>query len=290
MEDLRIAMILMALLSMVSFFTTVRLMRNWWPRMVDAAAATLVILIGVYVRLVWGQLWIVKWIPLSSVIVLANWFPIFLGALAGTFWVRMQKETFFRRLPIQLLLIAAAAGSEIYVIPAKPPECGNEWIERATLFPWRICLQTTPHTCSAAAAATILTSLDIEANEQDMAVLCLTRRGTTWLGLYHGLSVRLAGTPYKAEFFECDVEDLDEHIKDHPVLLCCELTDEVSSEFPDYQEVDGWIPGVQHSVVLFARLKSSYFIGDPSQKQPEVWEEQDLARLWTGRGLRIVPR
>jgi len=296
MEDLRIAMILMALLSIVSFFLTAFLVRTWRPRVIDAAAAALVILTGVYVRLVWGQLWIVRWIPLSSVIVLANWFPLFLGALAGTFWVRMRHETFVRRLPIQALLIAAAIGSEIYVIPTNPPECGNEWIEKTSLFPWRVCRQTTPHTCSAAAAATILTTLGLDATEQEMAVLCLTRRGTTWLGLYHGLSARLAGTPYRCEFFECEVEELEQHIKDHPVLLCCELTDEVNQEFPDYQEADGWIPGVQHSVVLFApveglaHINSSYYVGDPSQRQAEVWHEDDLARLWTGRGLRIVSR
>jgi hypothetical protein len=238
----------------------------------------------------WGQLWVVDWIPLSSVIVLANWFPLFLAGLAAAFWVRMREQTFLRRLPVQLLLIGAAVGSEIYVIPAQAPECGEQWMEPSLNFQWRVCLQTTPHTCSAAAAATILHQLGIEATEQEMAVLCLTRRGTTWLGLYHGLSVRLANTPYKAEFFECDVEDIDEHIKEYPVLLCCELTDEVEKQHPEYATVDGWIPGVQHSLILFAERGGHFFIGDPSQKDPEFWSQQDVALLWSGRGLKISRR
>ena len=76
MEDLRLAMGLMIFLSLGVFLGVRRLCNSVRPRILDGAAAITVILVGVYIRLVWGQLWIVKWIPLPSVIVLSNWFPV----------------------------------------------------------------------------------------------------------------------------------------------------------------------------------------------------------------------
>jgi hypothetical protein len=227
---------------------------------------------------------------LPSVIVLANWFPLFLGALAGLLWERTKSQTFLRRLPVQALLIGAAIWSEVYVIPRTPPICGDEWIEATEAVPYRICRQTTKYTCSAAAAATILTALRIDTTEGEMAALCLTREGTTWLGLYHGLAVRLRGTEFQVEFFECAPEGLDAVTAEYPALLCCQLTDEVDSQFPSYQDERGWIPRISHSTVLFHRVGQVYLIGDPSQRDPEVWDADDIANLWTGTGLRIVAR
>jgi hypothetical protein len=288
MEELTLAIVLMAIASIGVFFVVRRLLRQAPSWLLDTLAVAIVLLIGVYVRFIWGQLWIVRWIPQASVIVLANWFPLFLGALAGVLWGRTQSQTFLRRLPAQLLLITGAIWSEVYVIPRTPPQCGSEWIEPTLLFPIRVCRQTTRYTCSAAAAATILGALGIDTSEAEMAALCLTREGTTWLGLYHGLTVRLRGTGFKVEFFESDIDQLDDIVAEYPALLCCELTDDVDEQFPDYQEMNGWRPGIAHSTVLFACVRNVYIIGDPSQTSPEMWTEEDIRNLWTGRGLRIV--
>lgn len=288
MEELWLAMALMAALSIVVFFVTRRLVTNVHPRLLDGFAVVIVLLVGVYVRLVWGQLWIVKWIPMPSVIVLANWFPALLGALAGVLWERTKSQKFIRRLPSQVLLIGATVWSELYVIPWSPLECGEEWIEPTAMVPFRICRQTTVHTCSAAAAATILTSLGIQTSEKEMAALCLTKAGTTWLGLYHGLSVRLRGTGLKAEFFECSVQELDRITEIYPALLCCRLDADIDDRFPVYRVDRGWVPGVSHSTVLFGHDEPFYLIGDPSQKDPELWSANDIGNLWTGTGLRIV--
>ena len=292
MADLRLAMALMALLSVASFLGVRRLCAKAGPRVLDTMAVALVLMIGVYIRYVWGQLWIVKWIPLPSVVILANWFPVLLGMLAAILWLRMQSYSIPRRIPIQLLLVGATVWSEIYVIPQKPPKCGNEWIEPTSQLPFRTCLQTTRYTCSAAAAATILHSLGVPSSEKEMAELCLTGEGTTWLGLYHGLSIRLQGTGFGVEFFEGNLADLDVATADFPVLLCCQLSNEVDSANPEYREDAGWRPGVAHSTVLFGYMKvfyeDVYVVGDPSQKHVELWSQQDVANLWTGQGLRIV--
>lgn len=292
MADLRLAMALMALLSVASFLGVRRLWAKAGPRVLDTLAAVLVLIVGVYIRFVWGQLWIVEWIPLPSVVILANWFPVLLGMLGAILWLRMQTNSIPRRIPIQLLLIGATVWSEIYVIPRKPPKCGNEWIEPTAEIPFRICLQTTPYTCSAASAATILHSLGIPSSEKEMAELCLTGEGTTWLGLYHGLSIRLQGSGFRVEFFEGNLADLDVATAEFPVLLCCRLSSEVDIANPNYREEAGWKPGVAHSAVLFGCLKDFneivYVVGDPSQKHVEFWSQQDVENLWTGQGLRIV--
>ncbi len=288
MEDLTIAIIVMALLSVAIFFSFRMILSNAPERLLDGIAAVLVILVGVYVRLVWGQLWIVRWIPFSSVIILSNWFPLILGALAAVLWVRTKTQSILRRLPVQSLLIAGAIWSVVYVIPDKPPACGNSWIEPSPFVRYRICRQTTPHTCSAAAAATILHSLGIESSEAELAALCLTKQGTTWLGLYHGLAVKLRGTGFRAEFFECSTGELPEIVAEFPALLCCELSDAVDAEHPHYYEIGGWRPGVKHSTVLFETAQGRHLIGDPSQVEPEIWTDADMDNLWAGKGLRIV--
>jgi hypothetical protein len=288
MADLRLAMALMTLLSIASFMSVRRICAKANPRVLDAAAAGLVLLIGVYIRFVWGQLWIVKWIPLPSVVILANWFPVLLGILAAVLWSRMETYSVPRRIPIQLVLIAATIWSEIYVIPRSPPECGDEWVEPTPQVPFRVCRQTTPYTCSAASAATILHSLGVQSSEKEMAELCLTGEGTTWLGLYHGLALRLRGTGFGVEFFEGNVAELEAATAEFPVLLCCQLSDNVDQLVPEYREDSGWIPGVAHSTVLFGQIDQIYVIGDPSQKNIELWSHRDVSNLWTGQGLRIV--
>ncbi|MCX7399026.1 MAG: cysteine peptidase family C39 domain-containing protein [Planctomycetales bacterium] len=288
MEDLTAAIILMAVLSIAIFFSFRMALSNAPERLLDGIAAVLVILVGVYVRLVWGQLWIVRWIPFSSVIILSNWFPLILAALASVLWLRTKTQSILRRLPVQSLLIAGAIWSVVYVIPDKPPACGNSWIEPSPFVRYRICRQTTQHTCSAAAAATILNALGIEASEAELAALCLTKQGTTWLGLYHGLAVKLRGTGFRAEFFECRTSELPEIVSEFPALLCCELSDAVDAEYPHYYAIDGWRPGVKHSTVLFETADGRHLIGDPSQIEPEIWTDADMDNLWTGKGLRIV--
>ena len=140
----------------------------------------------------------------------------------------------------------------------------------------------------AAAAATILTALGLPATEAEMAQLCLTSEGTTWLGLYHGLAIRLQGTKYRAEFFECDVEELPQIVEQFPALLCCRLSSDVDARFPEYADERGWLMGTSHSTVVLQSSPPVFLIGDPSQREPEIWNRQDLKNLWTGTGLRIV--
>ncbi|HIK90716.1 MAG TPA: hypothetical protein EYG03_01805 [Planctomycetes bacterium] len=289
MEDIRLAVALIGFVSVAVFAGMYRLLRDRSKPFLDIIAAFIVILIVVYMYTVWGQLWIVRWIPLPSVIILANWFPPLLAGLGAVVWWRLHPSPLARRLPIMLLLVVAAAFSLTYFIPAEPPVCGDKWEPPVPHTVWPVCRQTTPYTCSAAAAATILYTLGVQTSEQEMAQLCLTRSGTTWLGLYHGLSTQLVGTNHRVEFFEGSLPDLEAISMAHPVLLCCQLEPEVAELIPTYVRDGGWIPGMAHSVVYFGKLRGIHVIGDPSRGY-EGWTDRDLNTLWTGTGLKISTR
>lgn len=295
MEDIRLAMGLIGFVTFATFLGTSRLLHGQSRRILTAMAALVVGLIVLYTVTVWGQLWIVNWIPLPSVIVLSNWFPPLLGALAAIVWRQMETQSVLRRLPVMTLMLAAGVFSVAYFIPAEAPDCDDVWenppMVLRSVVNWPVCKQTTKYTCSAASAATILNTLDIETTEQEMAQLCLTKLGTHWLGLYHGLSTQLIGTSHRVEFFEGDVNSLKEMASVHPVLLCCQLNRDDAKAVPAYVEDGGWIPGTAHSVVYFGDImgrggETMHVIGDPTRGF-ELWSTDDLNVLWTGEGLKI---
>lgn len=304
MHDIRLAIGLIAFLSVGLFLLTLRLLRGRPLWVKDVTALVTVLSLVVYVRFVWGQLWIVQWIPLPSVIVLSNWFPPLLAILAAATWLRLApaltaegeapewtssewRMAFLRRLPVMTALVVSAVYSVLHFIPQQPPECAFDWARPIPPMQVPVCIQTTNKTCSAAAAATLLVSLGYEATEQEMAELCLTKSGTTWLGLYHGLSTKLFRTGYRVEFFEGDLSSLPLLLGGRPVLLCCQLDPAVADEVPIYVTKGGWVPGVAHTVVYFGRFQNQHVIGDPSVGY-EVWGDQDLQVLWTGEGLKIT--
>lgn len=287
MDDIALAIALIGVLSLALFLVTMRLLKARSKHFLDAMAVVVVGLIITYVYTVWGQLWIVNYIPLPSVIVLSNWFPLLLSVLAAIVWLRLEPSSLWRRLPVIVLLVLVSVYSLTRFIPAAPPECGDDWTLPSLMVPFPVCLQTTPHTCSAAAAATLLNTIGIRSSEQEMARLCLTRSGTTWLGLYHGLSSKLQGTSRRVEFFECTVQTVEKMAMVHPVLLCCRLDPEIAHIVPEYVSLGGWIPGTAHSVVYFGRVNGMHMIGDPSRGY-EAWGTRDLNTLWTGTGLRFL--
>ena len=311
MHDIRLAIGLIGFVSLGLFLMTLRLLRGRPIWVHDAVAVGCVGMVAVYVKTVWGQLWIVQWIPLPSVLVLSNWFPPLLAVLAAATWLRLDplhlgreyqsdesaaddewilgvdRQGVLRRLPVMVALLAAAIYSVMYYIPKEPPECGDKWARPMRPLTLPVCLQTTDLTCSAAAAATLLTALGHAASEQEMARLCLTKSGTTWLGLYHGLSVKLFRSGYEIEFFEGGISELPNLFIDRPVLLCCQLDAETARDIPEYEFEGGWTPGTAHTVVYMGRINDQHVIGDPSRGY-EIWADADLENLWTGEGLKIT--
>lgn len=278
MTDLILGAVILAALSLGVFYLTMRLGAKLHPRLCDALAAVVLILLGFYVRDVWDNIILARWLPFSNLIVLGNGFPLAMAVLAGVAWNRVPPPT-IRRLAIVALLFGSSAYAVYYPFRGQVPECGDNWEDD-------ICRQSTHDTCSAAAAATLLRMHKIEATEQEMAKLCITRKGTSWLGLYRGMKLKTAGTDWDVEVFSSDGDELRQN-KSYPAIVFMRLTAQVADRHPEYETV-GWIVGTSHSSVLMDMDKDGLcLMGDPSVGR-ELMPLDDFKLLYEKRGIRLV--
>lgn len=297
MTDLYLGLVIMILLGGVMFALTLRVTRKAPMWLVDGLAGLVVVGIAVYARWIWEDLFVARLLPFSNLIVVSNWFPLAAGMLAGLAWRRIgNKPAKFlglgkgeygstpRKALVATVLFAAGAFSLIWPILGSPPICDNDW-------QGDICMQTTPATCSPAAAATLLQNYGVYASEQEMAELCLTRGGTSWKGLYRGLALKGGPVGRRVDVAQISIDTLIEGFVE-PCILQCELKMDAAGDDLAYQ-MEGWVPGQPHSLVLLdvqrhSRMGDLFWIADPSNRL-EVWSREDLARLWQGQTLRLVP-
>lgn len=278
MSDLIISLIIVLLLSSAAFVVAVRCCRLASQPVLNLVALLTLATGGLYFLFVWDQAVLASLVPVSGLIVLGNWFPVFAGFLAGIVWC--QRAGTMRRAIVTTFLAAVSVFALVAPMFGANPICSENW-------KGDICLQTTPYTCTPASAATLLRVHGIDATESEMAELCLTRKGTNWMGLFRGLLLKTQGSPWKVEVFDVPAEGTREGV-DGPAILVARLPgDQSTSQLVD---TSGWIPGQAHSVVLLGDLNDDLVIvGDPSFGR-ELWRRSELQLLWTGRGIRLVPR
>jgi hypothetical protein len=216
-------------------------------------------------------------LPFSNLIVLSNWQPLLVSALAGLLWHRLPAQV-WRKSTVTVALVAACLLSVYRPILAQPPAMHDRW-------DGPVCLQTSQASCSPAAAATLLRAHGINSTEQEMALLCLTSSdGTQMLGLYRGLKLKTRGTPWDVYMFSGGA--IDDLRGMGPLLLSVELRPEVGA----VRELQGggWMVGVPHSVVLMGFIGDSRVaIADPSFGR-QIWTLDELRLLWHGDGVRLV--
>ncbi|TXT34003.1 MAG: hypothetical protein FD138_1754 [Planctomycetota bacterium] len=94
-----------------------------------------------------------------------------------------------------------------------------------------------------------------------MAELCLTRRGTNWMGLYRGLKKKTAGTDWDVEVFTGSADELQS--LGSPAILSVGLA-RVDQADLFFQTELGWRPGMRHSVVLLKFVTDLVEIGEPT--------------------------
>jgi hypothetical protein len=253
------------------------------PRRAATLGCTAVVgLIVLHAFYVSDRLWLARLIPFSGAPVLGNaMLVIAVGALAGLAW-RVIPGHAGRRTVLIATLLGVTLFRAIGPALGRPPDgLMNRWKHS-------VALQTSPATCSPAAAATLLREHGITATESEMAALCLTTpRGTTALGLYRGLKLKAAGTSWDVEPFQLDPAGLRK--LDGPAVLNVRL-DRGRGVDPRYERLWGWTPGVSHTVVFLGFADDGKVdIGDPAIGR-EQWFEGDLRVLWHGEGLRLVPK
>ena len=281
MFDLYIGLAILMMLSLLVFALSAVLAggHHWLG---NGLAIGTVLLTFAYIRFVWDNTLLATVLPFSNLVVLGNWFPLAAGFLAGVVWRRIPAK---RRLYPVLALILSAAYSASYPLLGSPPKCRDTWLLNS------ICLQTTPATCTPACAATLLKDKDIETSEAEMARLCLTRkRGTNWMGLYRGLTLKTEGTDWTVNVVHGTAEELLAGL-DAPVIIAVGIPfDEPPNSY--YRTRWIWNPGEEHSVLLGPPDDKGLFpIVDPDPKVGfEKWTRKDVLKLWRGQGMLLVPR
>ena len=156
--------------------------------------------------------------------------------------------------------------------------------------PRGFCRQTTPDSCSAAAAVTLLAQHGIAATEAEMARLCLTRRGlgTPPLGLWRGLALKSRARGWRPEYRRLngwrELATLS-----GPAIASVGLSPLASEAVRRRLAKGGWRPGVRHAVVLlgFREDEGRLAVWDPSVGL-EIWKAAELEELWDRRVLLLT--
>lgn len=172
MLDVYIGLLVVLIASVAIFVVAARLPRVSSRRQGQLLAASCMAGTALYALFLRDSALMVRWLPFSNLIVIGNWYPIAAAAIAGLAWRHSTGRWLRRSWPV-MALGAVALFAAIHPLLGTTPDCDDRWDEQG------VCRQTTPFTCTAACAATMLKMHGIPANEQEMAQLCFTRRGTT---------------------------------------------------------------------------------------------------------------
>jgi hypothetical protein len=132
-----------------------------------------------------------------------------------------------------------------------------------------VCRQTTDYSCGAAAAATLLSRIGLEAGEGEMAEACGTTAltGTDEFGVCRGLRRKLAGTGRLPRVVSSDWDDL--HGRPLPAMAV------VAFSFL-----------VDHWVVVLEADAGGVVVGDPLKSRVVRLSKETFLRDW--RGVLVV--
>ena len=235
-----------------------------------------------YAASLWDQVVLARLLPFSNLVVVGNWYLPAAGWLGGLVSAQVNLANRRRWLSMSGLQCAALV-TAISPLLGSVPHCGNQWDGSG------ICFQTTHQTCSAASAATLLKMHGIDATEQEMAELCLTRNGTSWMGLYRGLKRKTASTDWDVEISACSANELQ--ALGPPAILSVGLPSTDHLDLRTQAEF-GWTPGVRHSIVLLGYTNDDLVdIAEPTAGVGrERWSVSNLHEFYLGQCVRLVRR
>ena len=278
MSDLYLALLIMTLIGISLFLVTFWFCRKLKLKALRLFAAIVVaFIIGFDLWLLDSRL-ILRFVPFQAAIVCAN-FLIPLSAVLAAVLLKFPTPL-WRRIIFSLPLVIMAYGYNLRQILVQTPPCGDKWQAG-------VCLQTRQSSCAAAAAATLLYYHGIDANEKEMAQLCLTSEKGTYLhGLYRGLKIKTQNLPIQVHAGAADFDFLRQK-ENLPLILYVKLTEQLNQQDPRYARDWGWIVDVDHTVVLFRYTNDErIIIGDPGNGR-EIWDILALRDLWQGQYVSL---
>lgn len=269
-SDLLICLVAMCIASAVLFAIGSRIgSRCRRPAAVSVGCFAMAVLVAYALWLTDNPL-LTHVLPVANVLLWGNLQLPGAALLGGVAWSSLKTPLWQR-----LLLIGALLGTGLWretapLIGHRPPVGPERWTHG-------ICRQTSTSSCSAAAAATLLSIYGIQTNESEMIDACLTHvEGTSALGLYRGLKLKTAGTAWN-----------------------------VRADKPRTASIDHWplpavvtvsLPGldagllVGHSIVVLGIDGDGKFeIADPFAGR-QRWTRRQLVDAYGGDVMALVPR
>lgn len=282
MGDIYLGLLLLAVLDAALFAVGRAIGLHVSQRVSNIVATLLMVALITYATCLWDQIVLAWLLPFSNLVVIGNWYLPVAGFLGGLVSTQVSVGNGRRWLSVSGLQCAALV-TAISPLLGNTPHCGNQWDGSG------VCFQTTHQTCSAASAATLLKMHGIDATEQEMAELCLTRNGTSWMGLYRGLKKKTASTDWDVEISARSANELQ--ALRQPAILSVGLPSADHLDLRTQAEF-GWTPGVRHSIVLIGFTNDDLVdIAEPTAGVGrERWSVSNLHEFYLGQCVRLVRR
>lgn len=233
-----------------------------------------------YLNWIWDQPFLARLFPFSSAIILGNWFPVagafFAGICAAT--SRINRS---RRMTLVVTLLLLCSYSLVNPLLGRSPNClPQASADRLMEY------QTTDQTCSAACAAGLLKLHAIDATENELSRLCLTREGTHWLGIYRGLKLKTEGTEWDVVVEEVTREQLLSHPNLKGILALSFVNDSSRTHDTGFGSQTG------HTVICFGTTEvRTIGVFDPSPDFGfESWNDRVLEGIEKAILFRLESR
>ena len=279
MNDLIVASTILGALCLLAFTAGLYLGRYHSSQTQRRVGLFSVLLMGVYMWLLWDRPILAQLMPDSALIILANWLPIW-GSLFVGIYAASSAIAVVRRMLLTSATVLLVAYSAVAPVFGTAPVCDDSAAFQELVH------QSTPFTCSPAAAASLLRLHGIPATESELATLCLTREGTHWHGLYRGLRLKTQGTKWKVNVQPFSMDSLD-RIGSQPSVLAINIDTNRFSDTVDH----GFLDMMGHSVVLLRRNgPTTMTVFDPSPDYGvEIWGPSILDCVTGGVVLSLEP-
>lgn len=278
MVDLTVAIVIMVSISVLAFTLGLQTANDAPRRRAFAQGISVLLMVG-YWAFLWNRPVLTRLLPGSDLVIVGNWLPLW-----GSFFLGLCLQS--RSIPRwrKTLLFVPGVAFCFYSIVApvlgQPPKCLMLQEERL------LQQQTTPYTCSAACAASLLRLHNIQATESELARLSLTRTGTHWMGLYRGLNVKTHNTGWRVRVEEFEPSQLNA-LPCTPCILALQVD---TSQFPEGVD-HGFKDNYGHSVLYLGRTGSDCIaVFDPSPDFGlELWDRKMIQCISGGVMLTLVP-
>lgn len=297
LTDLYVGILVMIAVSALFFAFTIIVASRFSDQVADWMAVGAMVLLILYIYFLWDQAEVTWFVPYPNAIILGNWFPVITAILSALVYHRVPGK-FIRKYGTVALLNLVGCYALIQPILGETPKCENQFDR------YGVARQTTQVTCSPTSAVNLLSFYDIDTSESEMAELCLTRQerrwlgisfaqgGTSWMGLYRGLKIKLQDTVFEPKFFSLNYDSFMANPRG-PLIMSLSLRPELEVEDPELfidLTMGGWQPGIEHNVVFSEILPHSVsLIIDPKIGIEEM-PFYEFQELFVGRGIYVSKR